>query len=169
MNEEMEKDSLTDESEHAATEEGFALPEGTGESAQYSESNTPELEEAGSAEASESGGDEPTDYAELARIDLERLHALFPETASCSNISELDGAIRYAELRDLGLTPEEAYLATRGRPKRQDNRSHLSSAVPRSAGSPAGAMTRSELEGAREIFPGLGDREIARLYRRVSI
>lgn len=115
------------------------------------------------------GGTEPRaeiDYAALEREDLGVLARLFPETRGLNSIAELPRAERYAELRDLGLSAKEAYLATR-EVRRTDSRSHLSSAVPKSAGAPSGGMTRSELERARELFPGLGDRELQGLYKKV--
>lgn len=109
------------------------------------------------------------DYEQLEREDIREIHELFPEARGIESITELENPERYAALRDLGLSPKEAYLAT-GRVKRApDNRRHLSSAVPRGAGAPGGSMTRSELERARDLFPGLGDRELMGLYRKVSV
>jgi len=95
----------------------------------------------------------------------EALSRLFPELKN-SALSQ-----RYRELRALGLTPEEAYLATC--PRRQpsqihDTRSHLSDSVPRSSSTPQALMTRRELREAREIFSGLDDSQIISLYKRVT-
>ena len=109
------------------------------------------------------------DYAEIVESDLRALRAAYPELSEIKSITELENPLRYAELRDLGLSPKEAYLATGGHRKRADNRAHLSSAVPRGAGSPRSNMTQAELERARELFPGLGDAELHGLYKKVSI
>lgn len=77
------------------------------------------------------------------------------------------GTERYRELRALGLTPGEAYLATSEPRARADGRAHLGSA-PRRAHSPYTGMSRSVLESARSLFEGLGDAELQRLYRRVT-
>ena len=53
-----------------------------------------------------------TDYAAVAREDLRALKAEFPELAAIGSITELNAPLRYAELRDLGASPREAYLAT---------------------------------------------------------
>ncbi len=82
-----------------------------------------------------------------------------------SSLSENE---RYAELRELGLTPKEAYLALGIKRDTVDNRSHLSSAMPRSAQAPRGQMSRRELETARSIFSDLDDNELRRLYKRVT-
>ena len=75
------------------------------------------------------------------------------------------------EREALGLTPEEAYLATctRRQPSQiHDTRSHLSDSVPRSSSTPQALMTRRELREAREIFSGLDDSQIISLYKRVT-
>jgi len=108
------------------------------------------------------------DYESLIESDLLELKGEFPELSEISDITELKNPLRYAALRDLGLTPKEAYLATGGGRKKADTRSHLSPAVSRSAGGRSSVMTRRELENARELFDGLSDLEISRLYRRVT-
>ncbi len=97
--------------------------------------------------------------------DLEELAGEFPELCSLDTLS---GSERYKELRALGLTPAEAYLASVRRTPKFDSRSHLKTSVPRSAKSPGGAMSRQELIEARELFSGLSDRQIEDLYRKVT-
>ena len=115
-------------------------------------------------------GDDSTfvDYDEIARADLEELKASFPELSEISSISMIENPLRYAALRDLGLSAKEAYLATNAHRVKYDNRSHLRSSVPKSASAPTGILTRCELEAARELFSGLSDREIQKLYKKVS-
>ena len=91
------------------------------------------------------------------------------------SIPELNGAVkdigdnkRYAELRALGLSPREAYLATSPIERRSDNRSHLTASVPRGASAPSLGMSREELNMARSIFENLDEREIRRLYKTVT-
>ena len=45
---------------------------------------------------------------------------------------------------------------------------HLASSMPKIASAPKGAMTRSQLREARELFPDLSDGEIFRLYKKVT-
>ena len=108
------------------------------------------------------------DYGEIEKQDLEELSRAFPHLKNVKSITELNDPLRYAALRDLGLTPREAYLATSEPIARYDNRSHLVSSVPKRAAAPAGILTSSELEAARELFSGLSDREIQKLYKKVS-
>ena len=114
--------------------------------------------------------DEVEDGAELTDTDaeLEALAQEFPELEG-EDAEELYDTKRFAELIALGLTAREAYLATaRVRRAVSDNRAHLSSAVPRGAKSPIGKMSASELRAARELFAGASDKEIMRLYKRVT-
>ena len=97
--------------------------------------------------------------------DLMELENEFPELCSLEMLTASD---RYKELRTLGLTPTEAYLAGVRRIPKTDSRSHLRSGVPRVAKSPSGAMSRRELLEARELFSGLSDRQIEDLYRKVN-
>jgi hypothetical protein len=98
--------------------------------------------------------------------EIELLSDEIPEhRASAKGLSE---NLRYSELRALGLSPGEAYLATMPREARQDNRSHLTGAIPRGASAPKNQMSRAQLEMARSIFDGLDDSEIRRLYKKVT-
>ena len=111
---------------------------------------------------------EQINYAALAEEDMRYLITLFPHLEGKKSVAELDNPLRYAALRDLGLSPTEAYLATNYKPRPYDNRSHLQSAVPRRASSASELLSTHELEAARELFAGLSDREIQRLYKKVS-
>ncbi|HBJ18271.1 MAG TPA: hypothetical protein DDY70_00785, partial [Clostridiales bacterium] len=77
---------------------------------------------------------------------------------------------RYGALRDLGLSAKEAYLATTTprRMPRGDNRAHLHSAVPKAVQATGDGMSEGELSAARELFFGLGDAELHRLYQKVT-
>ena len=107
------------------------------------------------------------DYEEIIASDLAVLRSEFAELKNLGDITDLDNPLRYAELRDLGLDPREAYLATAKRTRR-DNRSHLTTAYGRNAVTPIGSMSQRELSEAREIFNNLSDSEIQRLYRKVT-
>lgn len=127
----------------------------------------PEEPETAGADIGIEPASESVDYEAMMEDELRALKRDFPEMRDAVSITELESPIRYAELRDLGLSPREAYLATSGRRKRTDNRRHLFSAVPRGSGAPVSGMTHAELESARELFPGLGDRELMGLYKKV--
>ena len=109
---------------------------------------------------------ETVDYAAVVEEDIRILKEEFAELSSLSDICELNDPLRYAALRDLGLTPAEAYLATAKRQKK-DNRSHLV-ATRTVSRAPLGSMSDAELAAAREIFDGVPDSEIRKLYKRVT-
>ncbi len=107
------------------------------------------------------------DYAELLKSDMNEL----TEELSASEtlkITDLKNPIRYGALRDLGLTPKEAYLASGGRKERVDNRAHLSSSVPRKMAASFSEIPRAELDTARELFSDMNDSEIRNLYKKVT-
>lgn len=112
----------------------------------------------------------PVDYAALAAEDLLALKREFPELEALSDLTELENPARYGALRDLGLSAKEAYLATSAprRMPRGDNRAHLRSAVPRTVQATGDGMSEGELSAARELFFGLGDAELHRLYQKVT-
>ena len=110
------------------------------------------------------------DYAAIIEGDLEVLRRSIPGLEGIRDITELENPVRYGALRDLGLSPEEAYRASTPakRAPRPDNRAHLRSSVPKAARSPEGSISYRDLERAREIFSGVSDAEIQRLYRKVT-
>ena len=95
----------------------------------------PEAEQSPAPEA-ESAQDE-VDYAAVLGADIEELKATFPELGGMKNIDELADPVRFGALRDLGLTAKEAYLASGGKKRSYDNRTHLVSSVPGGARSAA--------------------------------
>ena len=109
--------------------------------------------------------EEPTDF--ILEEDLDLLKKDFSELQDISDISQLPNPTRYAALRDLGLTPKEAYLAT-SPIKKTDTRSHLKTGVPHISKSPVSSMTRREWQVARALFEDMNDSDIEKLYRKVT-
>lgn len=118
-------------------------------------------------EVSEDTEEDAFDASELLCEDVTLLRESFPELSSLTDISQLQNPTRYAALRDLGLTAEEAYLATSKR-EAKDNRAHLRAAVPAVSRPPYSSMTRREWQAARELFEDMSDSEIEKLYRKVT-
>ena len=116
-------------------------------------------------------GEEPTvDYESLAAQDLEQIREMFPSMRSFEHLSEIPNAMRYAKLRDAGLTVEEAFWAachsSIQRQATYDNRSHLRSSVPRGATGNPSMMTASEMAAAKDLFGDLTESEIQTLYNK---
>ena len=112
--------------------------------------------------------DDGCDYAAVLNADIEELKAEFPELGAMESISELADPIRFGALRDLGLTAKEAYLASGGKRRAYDNRTHLVASVPGGARSAVDGISRQELDMARDLFGGMSESEIQRLYRKVT-
>ena len=108
------------------------------------------------------------DYREVDRRDTLELKSEFPELRDLTSITELENPMRYAELRDMGLEPREAYLATTKRVRKTDTRSHLTAAAPKSAHTPHHSLYGEELSNARALFSEMTDSEIQNLYRKVT-
>ena len=109
----------------------------------------------------------PEEIGDILASDLEELKLEFSELCELCDISELNNPTRYAALRDLGLTPREAYLATCSAQK-QDNRSHLRPTPAVNTRRPASSMTMREWQIARSLFEDMSDGEIEKLYRKVT-
>ena len=109
----------------------------------------------------------PSEETELDfEAEAEAIEKALPELSG--NIKDPSQNERYKELRALGLSPEEAYLATAPRERRSDSRSHLTGSVPKAASAPSLAMSREELAIARSLFEDLEDGEIRKLYKKVN-
>ena len=107
------------------------------------------------------------EVSDILAEDVEELKREFAELSELGDISELSNPTRYAALRDLGLTPREAYLAT-SPSKKQDNRSHLRGSPSVNVGRKKSTMTMREWNIARALFEDLDDGEIEKLYRKVT-
>ena len=130
-----------------------------------------ELEEADVEESEQSNGSDENNTDKLDELlaeDIDTLASAFPELSSLNDLSELHGYERYVELRAMGATATEAYLATAKRTVKQDSRAHLRSTVSATASIPGSAMTARQLREAREIFSGMSDEEIRALYKKVT-
>ena len=170
MNEEETMDEREEETATAApspteasTEESAVEESGT----DTSEDPAPESEPAGDGE---SEGDES--YRRQAEEDLAEIARLDPAAGEYTHLGEMPGALRFAELRGLGLSVREAYYAVRGASDEKPlaergGRAHLHGSVPGRAAAVGIGMSAGEIEGARRLFPHLSDREITALYRRV--
>ena len=97
--------------------------------------------------------------------ELDALHQNFPDIISASHNTDPE---RYKQLRAMGLTMKEAYLATSERVRPVDNKKHLTASMPRGAKSPSSSMTRREMELARVLFEGMSDDQIKKLYNKVK-
>ena len=121
------------------------------------------------AEVEDNAEEDTVDYAALAAEDLADLKAQFPALKFLPSLAALSDPVRYAELREMGLSPKEAYLAIGGTARRKsDNRAHLLSAVPRASALANDLPSNAEMAEARRLFSNLSDAQIHRLYKKVT-
>lgn len=119
-------------------------------------------------------------FAQLKAADLSELKKAFPHLSEVNDLEKINNFLEFAQLRDKGLTPKQAYLAANpdeaysraesyNKAKaRNDSKAHLRSAVPVSAKDNSIRMSKAQLAEWRELFPNLGDKEIARLYAKTK-
>ena len=82
------------------------------------------------------------------------------ETAEASSVRSYDDTSEEQS--------EDSAAATEVSTDKSAGLSHLTSSVPRAARVPRGALSKSEMTELRELFGGLSDAEIQRLYKRVT-
>ncbi len=184
---------------HEDTEDGFAEAAGGEEPIAAGTANSLEGEESdgdgkGNAEAAEvTAGSEaeavleplPEDTAEeesceeaearckaLADADYDALCASFPAARAYASLCDIPGAARFSELRELGLSVDEAARAAM--PDfgteyiREPSRDMRFSSMPHRSENTRGGMSYGEMAMARELFSGLSTKELLSLYRRVN-
>ena len=149
-----------------------AVCEGTNDTSAATQA-LPESEDIPLPTEAEEETEEETPDARFARTeqeDLAALRAALPELASLASLTEISSPARYGELRELGLSPLEAYLASEGKRalgRAGDSRAHLVSSIGRTAAT-GSRIGSAELSAARDLFPSLSDSEIEALWRRVE-
>ena len=124
------------------------------------------LEEESQKATEEEAGEEC--YAALAEADLATLREEGMGLRLPQSLTDLSDPARYGALREAGLSPLEAYLATEGMHllRERDGRTHLSPTVGRTAAPSGGRMATGDLLLGRDLFPSLSDGEIESLWRR---
>lgn len=118
-----------------------------------------------------------SEFEKKMKADLAEIQANYPETKKYGSITEIENFARFGQLRDLGLSPKEAYAAVNSnsirenvanavKQKNLNNKGHLNSVVPKNSKDDSVTMTKSELAEWRDIFPNKTDKEIMALYKQ---
>lgn len=117
------------------------------------------------------------EFEKKAKSDLEELKKYYPETQKLTSIFQIENMVEFGRLRDLGLSPKQAYAAANADAVKanaanaakqaalNETKSHLKSAVPKGSKDESISMTKRELAEWRDIFPDKSDKEIIKLYR----
>ena len=133
----------------------------------YNEDVTDTITEVDLSEGGEGEESSMPPTGAVSEFNAEELALICPGISD-ENAEEYCNTERYLELKALGLTSEEAFAATAKRRVSHDSRSHLSSSIGRSGTGSFQRMPEHELRSAREIFSGMNDAEIRRLYKKVT-
>lgn len=118
-----------------------------------------------------------TEFEKKMKADLEELQRFYPETKKLTSITQVQNFAEFGKLRDMGLTPKQAYAAANADGVRDsvaaavkqqslnETKKHLQSAVPKKAKGDSITITKSELAQWRDLFPDKSDKEILALYK----
>ena len=109
--------------------------------------------------------------------DLAEVQAAYPDAKAYASVKDFPNFKEFGRLRDLGLSPKQAYIASHPDAVRQnvaaatrqqslnDTKKHLKPAVSKASRDNTITMTKKELAECRDLFPGMSDKEIMKLYR----
>jgi hypothetical protein len=100
-----------------------------------------------------------------AKEDIDAINSRFPD-AKLSSLEDIKNTSKYVALRDKGVSAEEAYAQVI-QPK-EDGKKHMTATASKTTPSRGAQMTAFEKRAARDLFPGMSDAEIQKLYKRVS-
>lgn len=117
-------------------------------------------------------------HAKMAADDLAALKAAGLVDTTVSHVSELTNARRFAELREMGLSPIEAYRAAAGSSidariekkaqRAADSKAHLTTQKRRGGFSNGSVMSAHEKAYYREILPDASDAELEAAWKRAK-
>lgn len=119
-------------------------------------------------------------FEQKMKADLAEVHAAFPETRQYDSVTKFPNLKKFGEFRDLGLSPKEAYIAANPDTVRQsvatatkrqslnETKNHLKPVVSKESKDNSITITKKELLEYRDMFPGMSDKEIIRLYRQAK-
>lgn len=150
------------------------------------EANNETLEEYQRKRAEQESADEAQRFMRAAKFeakmaaDLAEVHAAYPSTRGYTSVKQLPNFSEFARLRDLGVSPKQAYIAANpdavtaaaAESARQrsmnDGKGHLKPAVRKSSKDNSLVLSRKDMAMYRDAFPNLSDKEILALYKQAN-
>lgn len=121
-----------------------------------------------------------TQFQAKKAADLAAVHAAYPDTRGYDDVDKLPNAAEFKRLRDLGLSPKQAYIAANPDGVREsvaaatkqqslnDTKNHMKPAVSKGAKDNSIRLSKSEMAMYRDMFPEKSDKEILALYREAT-
>ena len=150
------------------------------------EANNETLEEYQRKRAEQESADEAQRFMRAAKFeakmaaDLAEVHAAYPSTRGYTSVKQLPNFSEFARLRDLGVSPKQAYIAANpdavtaaaAESARQrsmnDGKGHLKPAVRKSSKDNSLVLSKKDMAMYRDAFPDLSDKEILALYKQAN-
>ncbi len=150
------------------------------------EANNETLEEYQRKRAEQESADEAQRFMRAAKFeakmaaDLAEVHAAYPSTRGYTSVKQLPNFSEFARLRDLGVSPKQAYIAANpdavtaaaAESARQrsmnDGKGHLKPAVRKSSKDTSLVLSKKDMAMYRDTFPELSDKEIMALYKQAN-
>lgn len=119
-------------------------------------------------------------FEQKIRADLSAINTVYPETKKYKSVYEFPNFAKFSKYRDLGLPPDEAYIASHPQgvissavnSAQQQMRNlsgtkdHLRSNVPVGSKDNSITITKRQMSEYRDIFPNLSDKEIVALHKQ---
>lgn len=150
------------------------------------EANNETLEEYQRKRAEQESADEAQRFMRAAKFeakmaaDLAEVHSAYPSTRGYTSVKQLPNFSEFARLRDLGVSPKQAYIAANpdavtaaaAESARQrsmnDGKGHLKPAVRKSSKDNSLVLSKKDMAMYRDTFPELSDKEILALYKQAN-
>ena len=119
-------------------------------------------------------------FDEKIRADLAAVQQAYPETKQYKSVFEFPNFAKFSKYRDLGLPPDEAYIAANpkgvmtsvaGAAQQQvrnlsNTKDHLRSNVPVGSKDKSITITKKQMAEYKDLFPGMSDKEIVALHKQ---
>ncbi|MBQ8372039.1 MAG: hypothetical protein IJX38_03775 [Clostridia bacterium] len=119
-------------------------------------------------------------FDEKIRADLAAVQQAYPETKQYKSVFEFPNFAKFSRYRDLGLPPDEAYIATNsqgvmtsvaGAAQQQarnlsNTKDHLRSNVPVGSKDKSITITKKQMAEYKDLFPDMSDKEIVALHKK---
>ena len=119
-------------------------------------------------------------FDEKIRADLAAVQKAYPNTKQYKSVFEFPNFAKFSRYRDLGLPPDEAYIAANpkgvmtsvaGAAQQQarnlsNTKDHLRSNVPVGSKDKSITISKKQMAEYRDLFPNLSDKEIVALHKQ---
>jgi hypothetical protein len=119
-------------------------------------------------------------FEEKKRADLIAVQQEYPDAKKYNSVEEFPHFAKFAEMRDKGLSPAEAYLVANSKgvisnvvdSTKQSARNlsstkeHLRSNVPAGAKDKSITISKRQMAEYRDLFPDMSDKELVALYKQ---